>query len=367
MVLDIDLTRRSNLIQAMNLLGIKSKADLARRTGRTDQQIGRLINGKIPFGKNLARAIENELGLELNYLDKVPAYHMSLSERLELAIKRAKVTKSDLARACNVQPASVSDWLSGKSKSMRAEYAIKASDFLNVNLLWLSTGEGSIDSDENGSLTNIFQIRVSNLAKILEIKNWKRTDLANALGKMPQQVNSWFTEGKGSRNIGESLAREIEEKLDIKQGVLDFMDNAEQIKFGSAFKVVHILNFNQGCLSRKNENFKNNSIAINKSESIDCLAVRVPDKSMEPKFSEGDILIIDQQKQPVAGAFVVARRNFKDGNSEMLFKQYALVSTDQDGNDIFELRSLNNIFPTFRSDIVQLDIVGVVIECRMFF
>ena len=75
----------------------------------------------------------------------------SLSERLRLAIERAKVTKSELARACGVKPASVSDWLSGKSKSMRAPIAQKAAAFLNVSLLWLSTGEGDPESGSNVS------------------------------------------------------------------------------------------------------------------------------------------------------------------------------------------------------------------------
>lgn len=75
----------------------------------------------------------------------------TLSERLKLAIERAGVSKSDLAKACGVKPASVSDWLSGKSKSMRAPVAQKAADFLGVSVLWLSTGEGSPDSDSNVS------------------------------------------------------------------------------------------------------------------------------------------------------------------------------------------------------------------------
>ncbi len=80
---------------------------------------------------------------------------MSLDKRLSLAIKEANASKSELARACNVKPASVSDWLSGKSKSMRAEYALKAAAFLNVNPVWLSTGEGSMKMDGNVLPSNL--------------------------------------------------------------------------------------------------------------------------------------------------------------------------------------------------------------------
>lgn len=80
---------------------------------------------------------------------------MSLADRLTQAIENARVSKSDLARACNVKPASVSDWLSGKSKSMRAHTAQLAAAFLKVNPVWLSTGEGSMHMDVNVLPSNL--------------------------------------------------------------------------------------------------------------------------------------------------------------------------------------------------------------------
>ena len=79
----------------------------------------------------------------------------TLSERLKFAIEKADVSKSDLAKACGVKPASVSDWLSGKSKSMRAPVAQKAAEFLNVNLVWLSTGEGTPETGSNVSTARL--------------------------------------------------------------------------------------------------------------------------------------------------------------------------------------------------------------------
>lgn len=113
---------------------------------------------------------------------------MSLADRLDLAIKNAQASKSELARACEVKPASVSDWLSGKSKSMRAHTAQKAAAFLNVNPVWLSTGEGSMHMDVNvlpsklgvkkipllsfvqaGELTDIGQIDPDNFSDFLYV------------------------------------------------------------------------------------------------------------------------------------------------------------------------------------------------------
>lgn len=54
------------------------------------------------------------------------------------------VRNIDLANAIGVKPPSVSDYLSGKTKSMVGENLLKASQFLKVNPLWLSTGKGEM-------------------------------------------------------------------------------------------------------------------------------------------------------------------------------------------------------------------------------
>lgn len=65
-----------------------------------------------------------------------------LSDRLKLAMTEANAKPADLARACGVSTASVSDWLSGESKSIKAANLLKAAKFLNVSPDWLATGQG---------------------------------------------------------------------------------------------------------------------------------------------------------------------------------------------------------------------------------
>lgn len=68
---------------------------------------------------------------------------MSLKERLALALQGPpKTTQAALARACSVQPPSVSDWLSGKSKTLEGSNLINAAKCLKVNPEWLATGKG---------------------------------------------------------------------------------------------------------------------------------------------------------------------------------------------------------------------------------
>lgn len=78
-----------------------------------------------------------------NNLDQIMK---TLAERLRYAMEvlpPKKIKGVDLARAVGVKPPSVSDWLSGKSKTMEGPNLIKAAKFLKVNSTWLGTGSGS--------------------------------------------------------------------------------------------------------------------------------------------------------------------------------------------------------------------------------
>lgn len=66
----------------------------------------------------------------------------TLSERMKEALEGSGASPADLARACQVKPPSVSNWLSGETKSLKASTAIRAAEFLGVNQLWLTEGRG---------------------------------------------------------------------------------------------------------------------------------------------------------------------------------------------------------------------------------
>ena len=66
----------------------------------------------------------------------------TLRERIAEAMHDAGKSQAELARACEVKAASVSDWISGKTQTMKAATAMRAADFLGVNVLWLTEGRG---------------------------------------------------------------------------------------------------------------------------------------------------------------------------------------------------------------------------------
>lgn len=68
----------------------------------------------------------------------------TLAERVRLSLNAASLSQSELARQVGVAPASVNGWLSGTTKSLKAETANKAAAVLGVSANWLISGKGEM-------------------------------------------------------------------------------------------------------------------------------------------------------------------------------------------------------------------------------
>ncbi|MFM4926280.1 LexA family protein [Aeromonas veronii] len=84
--------------------------------------------------------------------------------------------------------------------------------------------------------------------------------------------------------------------------------------------------------------------------------------SMLPQFKEGDLIIVDPDEAPQPGDFVVA----KNGSNEATFKKYRPRGIDENGQEVFELVPLNEDYPTMHSDRQHIQIIGVMVEHRIF-
>lgn len=67
----------------------------------------------------------------------------TIAERLNEALKDAAKKPADLARACSISAAAVSEWLSGQTKGLKPANLSAAAQFLGVQTDWLATGEGA--------------------------------------------------------------------------------------------------------------------------------------------------------------------------------------------------------------------------------
>ena len=96
--------------------------------------------------------------------------------------------------------------------------------------------------------------------------------------------------------------------------------------------------------------------------SASAFALTIRGDSMLPEFNPGDRVIIDPEVAPHPGDFVAA----KNGEQEATFKKYRPRGMDAQGNIIFELVPLNDDYPTLRSDVQHIRIVGTMVEHRKY-
>lgn len=88
-----------------------------------------------------------------------------------------------------------------------------------------------------------------------------------------------------------------------------------------------------------------------------CFMLRVSGQSMEPRFHENDLLLVDPDLDYHSGDFVVA---LAENDTHATFKKYR-EKMDNEG-PYCELVPLNEDFPTITSRFVKFRIVGVVIQ-----
>lgn len=203
------------------------------------------------------------------------------------------------------------------------------------------------------------KIRRENLEKIRD-KLGSAAELARKVERSPQQINDTLT---GKKSFGPKIARYIEEKLGLRSGYLDEPHDLSETKL-SKTKKIPLLSFVQaGLPSRSGDDEYDTWIDVDESEPDTAYAVVIKGPSMEPVFSEGQIVIVNPEICPKPGDYVVARlaNNYEN---EATLKQYAVTGIDEYGRDIFELRPLNPLFPTLRSNEIEIQICGVVVERR---
>lgn len=91
----------------------------------------------------------------------------TLAERINVALKGPpEVTQKALADACGIQPPSVSEWLSGRTKNMEGSNLLAAAKFLRVNPDWLATGKGEMRPSDPTKLVTQDDLDLAEIAAI---------------------------------------------------------------------------------------------------------------------------------------------------------------------------------------------------------
>lgn len=208
----------------------------------------------------------------------------------------------------------------------------------------------------------------------LEIKNGgNQSELARYCGVSPQAVQKWIAGGSEPRGKNLQL---IAEFLGVSEVTLKFGNVSDIREARSPYnvQVVHagekkipLISYVQaGRMAEAVDPYPSGDgsefLLTDLELGENAFALQIKGDSMLPEFKEGDRIIIDPSIQPQPGDFVVA----KNGHEEATFKKYRTRGLNERGNDVFELIPLNEDYPTMRSDITPLRIIGVMVEHRKY-
>lgn len=220
------------------------------------------------------------------------------------------------------------------------------------------------------------EIRRLNTRKLMEERfgsgRGAMQKLATLLERPLTQINQLIGENP-TRNIGNQMARHIEHQCGKEEGWLDIpqmgvlMPNVSVASMGTETRAVPIISYVQaGMMLEVVDPFTLGDGFATILTDVDCsaftFALEIRGDSMEPDFREGDRVLIDPKVQPRPGDFVVA----KNASDSATFKKYRPRSTGPEGQLIFELVPLNPDYPTLRSDVDDLRIVGTMVEHRRY-
>lgn len=190
----------------------------------------------------------------------------------------------------------------------------------------------------------ISDTRLQNFRRILAEKKLRLVDIAERLGKAPAQVSA-FGGKNPTKGIGDQIAREIEKALDLHTGYLDMpygqgqLSNASVISHtGRKLPVIGSIAAGSWCEAVGSFDPRDAEEWIEAPGPVGPRAfiLRVEGISMEPKFSEGDKIVIDPSLEANPGHYVAASRA---RDSAVTLKQLK-----QEGNEQY-LYALNPDWP----------------------
>lgn len=215
---------------------------------------------------------------------------MDLSDRIKEALTYARKNQSQLAAETGITTSAVSQLVTGRVKSLKAETAAAIERSTGYRASWLVTGKGpKFVLDNNIQPADIGARRVP-LINYVQAGAW--TGVVDPY--QPNDAHEWLMTD-----------------LELSDG---------------------------------------------------AFALEIKGDSMLPDFQPGDRVIIDPSVRPQPGDYVVA----KNGEEESTFKKYRLRSINDHGTEVYELVPLNPDYPSIRSDVTPITIVGTMVEVRKY-
>lgn len=205
------------------------------------------------------------------------------------------------------------------------------------------------------------------IERLLGDKNGgNQSELARFVGVSPQAVQQWIAGETSPR--GKNLERAAD-FLNVSPAELRFgqqpTKNVAPAAVGT--RQIPLINCVQaGMWTEIADNYEPGDSAdwllTDLELSTSAFALEIKGESMLPDFRPGDRVIIDPEIAPNPGDFVVA----KNGSNEATFKKYRPRGVNERGDQVIELVPINPDFPSLRSDISPIIIIGTMVEHRRY-
>lgn len=204
----------------------------------------------------------------------------------------------------------------------------------------------------------------------MQEKNLKQEDIADAMDKTQGAIGHWLT-GRRQPNLEQvaqmiNLAGVNKVILNGDGTVEEFESNvtAEKVDNSYTYPLISAIQagiWTEVCDYQDATGYEYIDSEIDAGEG--AFFLRIKGQSMEPKFMEDDLVLIDIRKHPHPGDYVAA----VNGNGEATLKRYReLGEISPSGNPHFELVPLNSDFPTLSSMKQDIRIIGVAVEHRSY-
>lgn len=203
----------------------------------------------------------------------------------------------------------------------------------------------------------------SRLTKLMQDKKLERTELSNLTGINYEMIRRYMV---GLAQPRPDKMQKLAEALGVSMAFLSY--GKEQMIFEAVRKIrnVPVLSWVRAGLFHETGELQYDETEPvydeDYPEGIYWLTVK--GDSMEPRFHEGDLILIDPNRTAKAGDYVIAIRLDAEGSYEnaMTFKKYRQGFDEKIGRDYSQLVPLNEDYAVIDSRHTPFEVRGVVLE-----
>lgn len=207
------------------------------------------------------------------------------------------------------------------------------------------------------------------LVEAMKLKGVGPTEVARAFGVKPPSVKDWQEFGRIHKKHLPGLIQYFSDVVTAEHWGLGkgsaLAQNVAPAPIGA--RSIPLISYVQagawaGVVDNFPPGYADEYLLTDMELSSSSFALEIKGDSMLPEFKAGDRIIVDPAVAPQPGDYVVA----KNGENEATFKKYRPRSINEHGETVFELVPLNEDYPSMRSDVTPIRIVGTMVEHRKY-